>query len=58
MQHINSIFRYKYSQYHINPDWIVQWADHGASNGSNRFLDEKVEQLRSSDSYIARKKGY
>jgi hypothetical protein len=31
---------------------------HGGFNGNNRFLDEKVEQLSSLDSYIAWQKGY
>ena len=40
---------YKYSQYHTNPEEIVKWTINGAVNGENKFLDEKLEQLRSID---------
>jgi hypothetical protein len=40
----------RYPQYHQNPDAIMWWAVHGAINGNNKFLDEKLEQLRSIDS--------
>jgi hypothetical protein len=37
----------KYPQYHPNPDGIIRWA---SIKGNNRFLDEKLEQLRRIDS--------
>jgi len=41
---------YKYPQFHNNnPDEIIWWAVHGVINGNNKFLNEKVEQLRSID---------
>ncbi|MGC2685465.1 MAG: hypothetical protein WA323_26720 [Candidatus Nitrosopolaris sp.] len=33
----------------IDPDEIVKWAIYYSSNGDNKFLDEKLEQLRSID---------
>jgi hypothetical protein len=42
---------YKYPQYHnYDPDAIVNWASYCSSNGDNKFLDDKLEQLRSIDS--------
>jgi len=41
----------KYLNYHMNPDAIIQWAIHSSLNGNNTFLDDKVEQLPSLDSY-------
>jgi hypothetical protein len=43
---------YKYPQYHnYDPDAIVKWASYCSSNGDNKFLDEKLEQLTRLDSY-------
>jgi hypothetical protein len=39
----------RYPQYHPNPDAIIRWAVF--FNGDNKFLDEKLEQLRRLDSY-------
>jgi hypothetical protein len=42
---------YKYPQYHNNdPDEILRWAVYGVINGDNKFLDDKLEQLRTIDS--------
>jgi hypothetical protein len=44
---------YKYAQFHNNsPDEIVKWAIYCSSNGDNKFLDEKLEQLRTIDSLL------
>ena len=41
---------YKYPQYQNNdPDGIIKWAVLCSINGDNRFLNEKLEQLRSID---------
>jgi len=40
---------YKYPQYFTNPDGIITWAVQRANNRDNKFLDEKLEQLRSID---------
>jgi hypothetical protein len=41
---------YEYRQYQNNdPEEIVRWAINGARNGDNRFLNEKLEQLRTID---------
>jgi hypothetical protein len=40
----------KYPKYHINPNVIIQWAIHSSFNGDNKFLDDKLEQLRHIDS--------
>jgi hypothetical protein len=40
---------HKYPQYHTNPHGIITWAIHSSINGDNKFLDEKLEQLRSID---------
>jgi hypothetical protein len=40
----------KYPNYHMNPDVIIQWAIHSSFNGDNKFLDDKLEQLRTIDS--------
>jgi hypothetical protein len=38
---------YKYPQYQNNdPDEIVKWAIYCSSNDDNKFLDDKLEQLR------------
>ncbi|MGB6590465.1 MAG: hypothetical protein WBE68_03035 [Candidatus Nitrosopolaris sp.] len=42
---------YKYPQYHTNPHGIITWAIHSSINGDNKFLDEKLEQLRIIDFY-------
>jgi hypothetical protein len=42
---------YKYPQHHNNkPDEIVNWAIYCSVNGDDKFLDDKLEQLRSFDS--------
>jgi hypothetical protein len=42
---------YKYRQYQNNdPDEIVKWAIYCSSNGDNKFLDDKLDQLRNIDS--------
>ena len=41
---------YKYPQYCPNPDEIIRWAVYGVINGDDKFLDEKLEQLRTIDS--------
>jgi hypothetical protein len=44
------ILAYKYRQYQNNdPDVIVEWAVQGASDGDTKFLDDKLEQLRTMD---------
>ena len=40
----------KYPQYLDNPDEIVKWAIYCSSNGDNKFLDDKLKQLRTIDS--------
>lgn len=40
----------KYPRYHTNPDEIVKSAIHRCINGDNKFLNEKLEQLRGIDS--------
>ncbi|MFZ0512341.1 MAG: hypothetical protein WAM14_12100 [Candidatus Nitrosopolaris sp.] len=40
----------KHPQYCTNPDAILKWAVQCSINGDNRFLDEKLVQLRSIDS--------
>ena len=41
----------KYPQHHNNnPDEIVNWAIYCSVNGDSKFLDDKLEQLRSLDS--------
>ncbi len=34
-----------------NPDEIIKWAIHRSINGDNKFLDEKLEQLRNINSF-------
>jgi len=41
---------YKHAQYFTNPYGTIKWAVYCSSNGDNKFLDEKLEQLRSIDS--------
>jgi hypothetical protein len=42
---------HKYPQYQDNdPDVIVEWAIYCSMNGDNKFLDDKLEQLRTIDS--------
>jgi hypothetical protein len=41
---------YKYPQYFTNPDGIIKWAIYCSSNGDDRFLNDKLEQLHSIDS--------
>jgi hypothetical protein len=42
---------YKYRQYQNNdPDEIVKWAVHGAINGDNKFLHDKLDLLRTIES--------
>ena len=41
----------RYPQYHQNSDAIIWWAINGATNGNNKFLDAKLEQLSRLDSY-------
>ncbi|MFZ0512769.1 MAG: hypothetical protein WAM14_14270 [Candidatus Nitrosopolaris sp.] len=41
----------KYPQYHTNPDEIIKWAIYCSINGDNKFLDEKLAQLRSIDRF-------
>jgi hypothetical protein len=48
----------KYPQYLDNPDEIVKWAIYCSSNGDNKFLDEKLKQLRYLDSYNTWQQGY
>jgi hypothetical protein len=44
---------YKYREYqNSDPDEIVRWAISGALNRDNKFLDEKLEQLRSLDRLV------
>jgi hypothetical protein len=40
----------KYPQYCTDPDAIIKWAVH-CSNGDNKLLDGKLEQLRSIDNF-------
>jgi hypothetical protein len=40
----------KHPKYHMNPDVIIRWAIHSSFNGDNKFLDDKLEQLRTIDS--------
>jgi hypothetical protein len=49
IQELNHLMN-KYPKYHMNPDAIVQWAIHSSFNGDNKFLDDKLEQLRTIDS--------
>jgi hypothetical protein len=37
---------YKYPHYHHNPAGVIACAIHFCNEGDNRFLDEKLEQLR------------
>ena len=39
----------KYPKYNMNPHGIIQWAIHSSFNGDNKFLDDKLEQLRNID---------
>jgi hypothetical protein len=39
----------KYQKYHMNPGGIIQWAIHSTKNGDNKFLDDKLQQLRIMD---------
>ncbi|MFZ0511751.1 MAG: hypothetical protein WAM14_09110 [Candidatus Nitrosopolaris sp.] len=41
----------RYPQYHTNHDEIIKWAIFCSANGDNKFLDEKLEQLRSIDGF-------
>ena len=41
---------HKYSIYHTNPNAIITMAVYWSNKGDNKFLDEKLEQLRSMDS--------
>ena len=42
---------HKYPQYQDNdPNVIVEWANYCSMNGDNKFLDDKLEQLRTIDS--------
>ena len=43
---------YKCPQYFTNPDGIIKWAVYCSSNGDDRFLNDKLEQLRSIDSLV------
>jgi hypothetical protein len=43
---------YKYPQYHYNPNAVIKWATYCSNDGDNRFLDEKLEQLRMIDSVM------
>jgi hypothetical protein len=41
---------HKYPQYQDNdPNVIVEWANYCSMNGDNKFLDDKLEQLRRID---------
>jgi hypothetical protein len=40
----------KHPKYHTNSNGIIQWAIHTSINADNRFLDDKLEQLRTIDS--------
>jgi hypothetical protein len=33
----------------MNPGGIIQWAIHSTKNGDNKFLDDKLQQLRNMD---------
>ncbi|MFZ0512698.1 MAG: hypothetical protein WAM14_13915 [Candidatus Nitrosopolaris sp.] len=42
---VNAVRRYLRK----DPDRIIKWAVHCSINGNNKFLDEKLAQLRSID---------
>jgi len=45
----------RYSYYHTNPDDIIKFAIYNSINGDDTLLDDKLEQLRSLDSYNGKK---